>query len=129
MYMNESTDDKLSKEKQEIIEMMCKQTVYTADEAETRLEEVDYNYMKVLQDIVEMVCRQTDYTIDEARSQLEEVKYDYMKVLNKFHSIELKPTIPQNISTNQQIYHEIRTLMDAGARQFRANQPPTTKHE
>jgi len=84
---------------------------------------------RIKQESVNMICRQTDYSADEARIQLERFNYDYMKVLNKYHSIEELKTPPKALSTNQQIYGEIRNLMDTGARQFRNEQEYTKKYQ
>lgn len=79
------------------------------------------------QELVNMICRQTDYSVDEARTQLERFNYDHIKVLNNYYSIdELKPA-QTTLSVNQQIYGEIRNLMDAGARQFRSEQERAKK--
>ena len=45
-------------------------------------------------------------------------KYDYMTVLNKYFGVEDKKK-EQTGSINQQIYGEIRNLMDTGAKNFR----------
>lgn len=75
---------------------------------------------------VNMVCRQTDYDEDTAREKLEVVNYNYEIVLNDFHGITNKNSdsniTKNNLTTNQQIYGEIRNLMDVGARKFRTDQ-------
>jgi hypothetical protein len=76
------------------------------------------NKMKV--ESVKMICRQTDYTEEEAREKLEKNNYNYQIVLNEYFGIKEPPKKEQ--STNQQIYGEIRNLMDTGAKRFREEQ-------
>ena len=69
-------------------------------------------------ELVQVVCRQTELTPDEAKKRLEEAQYNYIKVLNDY--FEIKDTkIEKPTTINQQIYGEIRTLMDNGAKRFR----------
>ena len=75
---------------------------------------------KIKVESVNMVCRQTDYTQDEAREKLEKNNYNYQIVLNEYFGIKESP--PNEKTTNQQIYGEIRNLMDNGARRFRMEQ-------
>lgn len=81
------------------------------------------------QESVDMVCRQTDYSVDEARRQLERFNYDYMKVLNNYFSVDESKTVQKTLSVNQQIYGEIRNLMDIGAKRFRTEQENAKKYE
>ena len=69
---------------------------------------------------VDMICRQTEYTEDEAREKLEKNNYNYQLVLNEYFGIKESPK--KEKTTNQQIYGEIRNLMDTGARNFRQEQ-------
>lgn len=75
---------------------------------------------------VNLVCRQTDYDEITAREKLEIANYNYEIVLNDFYGITNKNPdsniTKNNITTNQQIYGEIRNLMDVGARKFRTDQ-------
>jgi hypothetical protein len=77
---------------------------------------------KVLNELVQVVCRQTELSTEEARDRLEKAHYDYMKVLNDYFGI--KETVRENkaSSVNQQIYGEIRNLMDIGAKKYRMDQ-------
>ncbi len=78
-----------------------------------------------LNEVIQIVCRQTELTEEEAKDRLEKEQYNYMKVLNDYFGIK---DISKNknrlstLSTNQQIYGEIRNLMDSGARSFRKEQ-------
>ena len=68
-------------------------------------------------ELVQVVCRQTELTTDEAREMLEKEQYNYMKVLNDYFEIkETKKEISSSV--NQQIYGEIRNLMDTGAKSY-----------
>jgi|TARA_B110000967_G_scaffold193377_1_gene220873 hypothetical protein len=72
-------------------------------------------------ELVQVVCRQTELTTDEAREMLEKEQYNYMKVLNDYFEIkETKKEISSSV--NQQIYGEIRNLMDTGAKSYRIEQ-------
>ena len=51
---------------------------------------------------------------------LEKNNYNYQIVLNEYFGIKESPKKEQ--TTNQQIYGEIRNLMDTGARKFRQEQ-------
>ncbi len=73
---------------------------------------------RIKEESVNMICRQTELSNDEAKKQLEDVNYDYMKVLNKYFGVTEKQKEEKG-STNQQIYGEIRNLMDTGAKNFR----------
>jgi uncharacterized glyoxalase superfamily metalloenzyme YdcJ len=72
-------------------------------------------------ELVQVIMRQTEYTELEAETKLVESDYKVIKVLNDYHGIIQKekgsPT-----TTNQQIYGEIRNLMDTGAKNFRVEQ-------
>jgi len=80
---------------------------------------------RIQTEAVNMVCRQTDYDENTARENLEKANYNYEIVLNEFYGItNKKADCNQNSSmtTNQQIYGEIRNLMDVGSRKFRSDQ-------
>lgn len=73
---------------------------------------------RIKEESVNMICRQTELSKEEAKKQLEEANYDYMKVLNKYFGV-IEKQKEEKGSTNQQIYGEIRNLMDTGAKNFR----------
>jgi hypothetical protein len=77
--------------------------------------------MRVKDESINMICRQTELTTEEAKYELEKVDYDYMTVLNKYFNFETKNS-PNTNSINQNIYGEIRNLMDTGAKKFRVEQ-------
>ena len=79
------------------------------------------NVRNQLNEIVQIVCRQTELTEEEARERLEKEQYNHMKVLNDYFGFkEVKPENKSSI--NQQIYGEIRSLMDTSSRNFRLEQ-------
>tara|TARA_X000000368_G_C22966078_1_gene683212 strand:+ start:344 stop:1075 length:732 start_codon:yes stop_codon:yes gene_type:complete len=85
--------------------------------------------------IIEFVLRQTEYTQEQAVEKLEKVNYDGKIVVDEY----LKEDIPvssysksndKEVSINQQIYGEIRNLMDTGMRQYNERQEQAKKqHE
>jgi uncharacterized protein YqfA (UPF0365 family) len=76
---------------------------------------------QIKRELVQVVCRQTELTPKEAKDRLEKEQYNYMKVLNDYFEIKDVKTDTTN-TINQQIYGEIRTLMDTGAKKFRVDQ-------
>ena len=83
--------------------------------------------------IIGFVCRQTDYTEEQAIEKLEKVDYDGKQVVSEYLSGETdgitEKTAKNNKSVNQQIYGEIRNLMDTGMRQFNERQEVIQKQE
>jgi hypothetical protein len=78
-----------------------------------------------LNEVIQIVCRQTELTEEEAKDRLEKEQYNYMKVLNDYFGIKdtsKNKNRLSTLSTNQQIYGEIRNLMDSSARSFRKEQ-------
>jgi hypothetical protein len=79
------------------------------------------NVRNQLNELIQVVCRQTELTEEEARERLEKEQYNHMKVLNDYFGFkEIKPDNKSSI--NQQIYGEIRNLMDNSSRNFRMEQ-------
>lgn len=72
-------------------------------------------------ELIEVVLRQTVYNEIEAETKLKEYNFDVIKVLNDYHGISL-PNKEYPKTTNQQIYGEIRNLMDIGAKSYRIKQ-------
>lgn len=65
---------------------------------------------------IAIIVRQTDLTEDEAKNRLEQHNGDYIKVLEEFFGIKKKQS--NTLTVNQQIYKEIRTVMDDAAFRF-----------
>jgi hypothetical protein len=74
------------------------------------------------EEIIDMVLRQTDITREEAIELLETHNYDYMKVIKIAMGIEEKKSPEKIVSLNQQIYKEIRYVMDEASSHYRALQ-------
>lgn len=83
-------DEMIELRKTEIVNMVCRQTSYSPDEARAKLEDCKYNYLKVIQ--------------------------EYVNPSGK-PKVEIKKQ-PKTI--NQTVYSEIRSFMDKGVRQYEA---------
>ena len=70
------------------------------------MDEVDSN--------IQIVMRQTDYTYEEAKKQLDINNNNITEVIRLYLKPNISSIKPENkqLSMNQQIYKEIRTLMD-----------------
>ena len=70
-------------------------------------------------DAIEMIMRQTTYDQTTAREKLAEHQNDVMRVIREYlkgGKIEQPPVA--KLSTNQQIYKEIRGMMDDAAKTY-----------
>ena len=65
---------------------------------------------------IAIILRQTDLTEDEAKTRLENHSGDYVKVLEEYYGIKKK--VKPTSTINQQIYKEIRSVMDDAAFRF-----------
>ena len=70
--------------------------------------------------LIEMIMRQTSYTYDESKEKLKQNNNDYMKVLKEYFGIKEKKS--DNLTINQGIFKEIRSMMDTAGKRFRNNQ-------
>ena len=70
----------------------------------------------------DMVLRQTDYTIEMAQQKLLEHNNDVVQVIREYMKPQAKQQSipPKPLSTNQQIYKEIRGMMDDAAATYNA---------
>ena len=97
------------------------QTTEKDQDPEPSADQDKENTRNQLNEIIQIVCRQTELTEEEAIERLEKEQYNHMKVLNDYFGF--KEVTPENKSTiNQQIYGEIRSLMDTSSRNFRLEQ-------
>lgn len=97
--------------------------IYENEQTFDQEQSADKDQEKIItfNEIIQIVCRQTELTEEEARERLEKEQYNHMKVLNDYFGF--KEITPENKSTiNQQIYGEIRSLMDTSSRNFRLEQ-------
>ena len=72
------------------------------------------------EELVEIVLRQTTLSRDEVIERLSKNENNYLKVIEEFMGIN-KNKQKNNITVNQQIYKEIRTVMDGAANNCRNN--------
>jgi hypothetical protein len=78
--------------------------------------------------LIEMVMRQTSYTYEDAELHLKNNNNDYMKVIKEALGIIQKNNTSTG-SVNQQIYKEIRGLMDDGSKNYRISQENEMKKQ
>ena len=72
------------------------------------------------EELVEIVLRQTTLSRDEVIEKLEKNENNYVKVIEEFMGIN-KNKQKNNLTLNQQIYKEIRSVMDNSTNNFRNN--------
>ena len=115
--------------------VLDKQEIKLANQEQTNQEQIqklqELRINRIQTEVVNMVCRQTDYDENTAREKLKNADYNYEIVLNEFYGISSKKSdsTHSNNTTNQQIYGEIRKLMDIGARKFRTDQENAEKYK
>lgn len=74
------------------------------------------------QEVIDIVLRQTTLTREEVVERLEKNNNDYLKVIEEFMGIDRNKSKKKSDSTvNQQIYSEIRGVMDEAAKYFKNN--------
>ena len=101
------------KSKREIlIDLILEKTdKYTRKEIEEKL------YIKEMQ-ILNLVLAQTNMTKEDAKQKLEENDYNSIKVIKNHFGIKERK-IDDNVNVNQQVYKEIRNLMDTASKKYR----------
>ena len=115
--------------------VLDKEEIKLANQEQTNQEQIqklqELRINRIQTELVNMVCRQTDYDENTAREKLKNADYNYEIVLNEFYGISSKKSdsTHSNNTTNQQIYGEIRNLMDIGARKFRTDQENAEKYK
>ena len=115
--------------------VLDKEEIKLANQEQTNQEQIqklqELRINRIQTEVVNMVCRQTDYDENTARDKLKNADYNYEIVLNEFYGISSKKSDSKhsNNTTNQQIYGEIRNLMDIGARKFRTDQENAEKYK
>jgi hypothetical protein len=90
----------------------------------TKFEDMDENQKNMVHKMIEMITRQTSYDYEEAKAKIIEHDFDFAKVIREFMGIKPKNNEDNKIvkNVNQQIYTEIRGLMDTAASSFRYQQ-------
>ena len=86
-----------------------------------------------IKNLVDVVLRQTDYTEEKAIEKLKEHNNDIIAIVREYmcgSAIKKPQTIDtSNKSTNQQIYGEIRNLMDDAAKTYKAKKDLEKRRE
>tara|TARA_B100000902_G_C27210855_1_gene864276 strand:- start:333 stop:743 length:411 start_codon:yes stop_codon:yes gene_type:complete len=77
----------------------------------------------------DVVMRQTEYTEEQAINKLQEYKYDVIAVVRDFMGINTNKIEAPVKSVNQQIYGEIRNMMDDAASKYRIKKEIDEKRE
>ena len=78
--------------------------------------------MSLNRTLIDVIIRQTDYTEEKAIEKLTEHKNDVIAIVREYMGV-VKPPSKNDIiksSTNQQIFSEIRNLMDDAAKTYQA---------
>jgi hypothetical protein len=85
------------------------------------MQKSNLNNEKVKNEIVELVLRQTDYSKEDAILKLELNNYNFHKVIKEYMSPEKEEDNrdKKKINVNQQIFKEIRNMMDSSERNKR----------
>jgi hypothetical protein len=77
---------------------------------------------KLQEELCNMIMRQTNYTEDETIEKLKEHNNNYMQVIKEYMCADTENKIeekPKDKSVNQEIYSQIRHLMDDAASSYR----------
>ena len=86
------------------------------------MQKLNLDNEKVKNEIVELVLRQTDYSKEDAILKLELNNYNFHRVIKEYMKPETISEDKDNdkkINVNQQIFKEIRNMMDSGERNKR----------
>jgi len=74
---------------------------------------------------VDIIMRQTNYTYDIAKQKLKEYDNNVIEVIRDYMKPDNKPTTDKVVETkkskNQQIYKEIRSMMDDASARYEKN--------
>jgi len=74
---------------------------------------------------VDIIMRQTNYTYDVAEQKLKEYNNNVIEVIRDYMKPDNKPTTDKVVETkkskNQQIYKEIRSMMDDASARYEKN--------
>ena len=78
--------------------------------------------MSLNKNLIDVIIRQTDYTEEKAIEKLTQHNNDVLAIVREYMGV-VKPPSKNDIiksSTNQQIFSEIRNLMDDAAKTYQA---------
>ena len=78
--------------------------------------------MSLNRTLIDVIIRQTDYTEEKAIEKLTEHKNDVLSIVREYMGVVKPPTRNETIksSMNQQIFSEIRNLMDDAAKTYQS---------
>ena len=83
---------------------------------------------EIRKQMIMMVIRQTEYDYDAAEKKLIDCGYNYDMVIKEYMGI--KPKEEQALNTkNQEVYRQIRNMMDEGDKQYSYNKEMQEKHD
>ena len=83
---------------------------------------------EIRKQMIMMVTRQTSYSYDEAEEKLKENNYNYDVVIKEFMGIKPKEELKSN-TKNQEVYRQIRNMLDDGDKQYRQRKEMQEKME
>ena len=116
----------ITAEHRQIIKYVCLQTSLNEQSAYNGLIKYKGDYKKVIHlanihEMAQIITRQTTYTLKESIIKLQEHKGEPLDVIKEFMGVKPMPEEeePDNKSTNQMIYSEIRNFMDTVNRGYR----------
>jgi len=93
----------------------------------------DMRAQQHLNNLKDIVMRQTDYSEEQALEKLKEHNKDVIAIVREFMGVSTKTTKDtknnNNTSVNQQIYGEIRNLMDTAAASYKAKKEAEERYE
>lgn len=69
------------------------------------------------QDKIQMILNQTELTEKQTEDLMKKHNNDYIKVIEEYMNVPDKPS-PKDLTTNQEIYKQIREFMDVGSNNF-----------
>ena len=118
VYKNDYSDD--------YIKEVEKQKLIAEHKKKLQLELQKEKEIIKKEEIIQLVIRQTEYNYEEAKELLEQNNYKYLDIIKSYisgnNNQNIKETTQQNktsnLSTNQQIYSQIRSFMDYGSRRY-----------
>lgn len=68
-------------------------------------------------DKIQIIMNQTSLTKEQCEEHMKKHNNDYIKVIEDYMKVPPKPK-PKDLTTNQEIYKQIRDFMDVGSNNF-----------
>ena len=68
-------------------------------------------------DKIQIIMNQTSLAKEQCEEQMKKHNNDYIKVIEEYMNVPSKPK-PKDLTTNQEIYKQIRDFMDVGSNNF-----------